>query len=56
VYEATPLDMPAPDGQLAHVTPFITVKLKGEDDRLFVTAQYRMEASGPVLTRWTYWP
>ena len=49
--------MPAPDGRRVRVTPFVTVNLYGDNERQYVTAQYRMGKAGPEgVTRWTHWP
>lgn len=56
-YEAVPMTVPTPDGGKVTVTPFVSVRLYNTNDRLIVSAEYRMGATGSAgLTDWFHWP
>ena len=56
-YEATPLQLPAPEGKTVTVTPFVVVEFYAADGKRLLEAQYRMAATGPSgLVRWWHWP
>jgi hypothetical protein len=52
-YEAIPIDVRNPQGQITRVTPFHNVRLYTTNDALAIKAEFRMGESGPGrLTRW----
>jgi hypothetical protein len=52
-YEATPIAVKNPTGDLIKITPFHNVRVYATNDSLAVKAEFRMGSSGPGrLTRW----
>ena len=55
-YEAIPLPLRTPEGNIVMATPFVNVSFLDAKGGSIVTAQYRMEPSKAGLVRWSHWP
>ena len=55
-YEAIPLPLRTPSGGMVTNTPFVIVTFLNATGNHIVTAEYRMDPSGPGLVHWRHWP
>jgi hypothetical protein len=55
-YQAIPLPLRTPEGNIIMVAPFVTVSFLDAKDSSLMDALYRMEPSNAGLVRWSHWP